>query len=86
MSERKIFTVVKKHIDSMDYYGLLAGGAPKDEFDCESEEISRRITARSEISEISAIIAEVFSRCFGESENSDEYMKLAAAIKDDLID
>lgn len=35
MSNR--FHIVKKYIDQMDYYGLLAGGAPFDEFDIESK-------------------------------------------------
>lgn len=37
------FSTVKKYIDQMDYYALLAGGAPSDEFDMESKEISAGI-------------------------------------------
>ena len=37
------FHIVKKYIDQMDYYDLLASGAPSDEFDIESKEISARI-------------------------------------------
>ncbi len=41
MSNR--FHIVKKYIDQMDYYALLASGAPSDEFDIESRGISARI-------------------------------------------
>ena len=37
------FHIVKKHIDKMDYFDLLASGAPLDEFDIESKEISARV-------------------------------------------
>ena len=37
------FLVIKKYIDQMDYYDLLASGAPSDEFDIESKEISARV-------------------------------------------
>ncbi len=40
MSNR--FHIVKKYIDQMDYYGLLASGVPPDEFDIESKDISAR--------------------------------------------
>ncbi len=42
MSNR--FHIVKKYIDQTDYYALLASGAPSDEFDIESKEISARIS------------------------------------------
>ena len=33
MSADEIYTIVKKYIDQMDHWNLLASGAPKDEFD-----------------------------------------------------
>ena len=41
MSDR--FHIVKTHIDKMVYFDLLASGAPLDEFDIESKEISARV-------------------------------------------
>ena len=37
------FHIVKTHIDKMVYFDLLASGAPLDEFDIESKEISARV-------------------------------------------
>lgn len=58
------FSIVKSHIDEMDYYGLLASDAPADEYDSESEMISNSISESSTIQEIASIIAEVFSSQF----------------------
>ena len=58
MSNR--FHVVKKYIDQMDYYGLLASGAPSNEFDIESKEISARISDDHSVQDIAEIIASVF--------------------------
>ena len=80
-----IFDVVKKYIDQMDYYALLAQGAPGDEFDIESARISLRITEDSDVAEIATIIADVFSYSFGESENAEKFMKWAVAIKSDIL-
>ncbi len=38
------YLIVKKYIDEMNYCSLLSGGAPDNEFDSESQEISDRIT------------------------------------------
>ena len=79
-----IFDIVKKNIDQMDYYALLAQGAPDDEFDIESARISLRITKDSDVIEIATIIADVFSYSFGESETAEKFMKWAIAIKNEI--
>jgi len=61
------FSVVKRHIDEMDYYGLLASDAPADEYDSESKLISNSITESSTIQEIASKIAGVFSRQFNDN-------------------
>ena len=60
MSNR--FHIVKKYIDQMDYYDLLASGAPSDEFDIESKEISVRIRDDHSVQDIAEIIALVFNK------------------------
>ena len=35
-TEMTKYSIVKKHVDEMDYYSLLLNGAPDDEFDPES--------------------------------------------------
>ena len=82
MSER--FHVVKKHIDLMDYYSLLASGAPSDEFDIESEEISARVRYEHSVQEIAEIIASVFNRFFGEHDDPTIFLSVAEQIKKEL--
>ena len=69
MSCNDIFLIVKKYIDRMDYYALLAGGAPNDEFDGESREISTRIHSEQSVQEIATTIAEAFNAAFNEHDN-----------------
>ena len=82
--DHSIFNIVKKYVDQMDYYALLAQGSPKDEFDIESAKISSRISHNSDVAEIATIIADVFSLSFGEEENAEDFMKWAIAIKKDI--
>ncbi|MBE5773742.1 MAG: hypothetical protein E7337_07390 [Clostridiales bacterium] len=85
MPYNRIFQIVKKYIDALDYYALLEGGAPDDEFDIESQKISVMINADSSVSEIAEVIAKVFEEYFGNKENPDVYYKLAGDIKRDLL-
>ena len=64
------FLVVKKYIDQMDYYGLLASGAPSDEFDIETKEISARINDDHSALDIAVIIASVFNDYFDEHDDA----------------
>jgi len=84
MTNEAIFLIVKKHIDEMDYHELLAGGAPKDEFDGESEAISARIRAEHSVREISEIIAEIFNSQFDEHNEATVFLSVAEKIKKDL--
>ena len=78
------FNIVKKYIDSIDYYSLLSGGAPDDEFDNESRAIARLISTESTVEEISDIIANVFQRAFGNTENGTDYINVATKIRREL--
>jgi len=78
------FSIIKKHIDKMDYYGLLAGDAPADEYDIESKIIAAAIIETSTIQEIASIIAEVFNRQFGDNQQSYRFMGCAGKIYRDL--
>lgn len=68
----------------MDYYELLAGGAPTDEFDLESLEISKEINADSSVLEIAEIIAQVFENNFGEVTHVNSFIQTALNIKEEL--
>jgi len=83
MSDR--FHIVKKHIDKMDYLDLLASGAPSDEFDIESKEISARVRCEHSVQEIAEIIASVFHEYFGEHDGATEFLSVAEQIKSELL-
>ena len=84
MSKKDKFLIVKKFIDQMDYYSLLAGGAPFDEFDIESKKISKIIRYDHSVQEIANIIASVFNEQFGEHDNASAFLSVAQQIKNEL--
>lgn len=69
----------------MDDCGLLSGGAPADEFDGESKEISERIHAELSAREIADIITEVFNSQFSEEHEMGAFLPVAEAIRKDLL-
>ena len=84
MSKTDEFLVVKRFIDQMDYYALLAGGAPSDEFDIESKKISEVIRCDHSAQEIASIIASVFNKQFGEHNDASVFLSVAERIKSEL--
>ena len=84
MSDIEKFLIIKKFIDKMDYYALLAGGAPSDEFDIESKEISKRVRYDHSAQEIANIIASVFNKQFGEHDDASAFLSVAEQIKNEL--
>lgn len=85
MNYNEIYRVVKKYINQMDYYGLLAGGAPDNEFDIESKEISRRIGSDKSTNDIAKIIADVFNFRFGEKDDAEVFLSVSEKIKNELL-
>ena len=75
------FYVVKKYIDQMDYYDLLANGAPSDEFDIESKEICTRVRCEHSVCEIAEIMALVFNEYFDEHDDATVFLAIAEQIK-----
>jgi hypothetical protein len=69
----------------MDYYALLASGAPSDEFDMESKEISARIRYEYSAQDIAEIIASVFNEYFDEHDDTTVFMPVAEQIKNELL-
>lgn len=74
------YKIVKKYIDEMDYYSLLSCGAPNDEFDIESHEISVRITNTQTERDIAQIIMEVFNKTFGHKNTMEPFIDCAKKI------
>ena len=84
MSEKEKFLIIKKFIDQMDYYDLLAGGAPSDEFNIESKEISSKVRCEHSVQEIADIIASVFNDYFNEHYDDVVFFPVAEQIKNEL--
>ena len=78
------YSIVKKYIDEMDYLSLLAGGAPGDEFDSESQEISDKITYAHTEQDIANVIADIFSRTFDDKNEAGYFIDCARKIYTDL--
>ena len=79
------FLVIKKYIDQMDYYDLLASGAPSDEFDIETKEISARISDVHSVQDIAEIIASVFNEYFDEHDDATVFLVVAEQIEKELL-
>lgn len=78
------YLIVKKYVDEMDYCSLLAVGAPNNEFDTESQEISDKITYVQTEWDIARIIAEVFNRSFAHKDAASNFIDCAKKIYTDL--
>ena len=81
MNEMSKYQLVKKAIDELDVYGLLEGGAPDDEFDYESKQISDRISESDSIIQIAKAITDVFNKAFGLHDKPSVYNSRAEEIK-----
>lgn len=81
MDEMSKYQLVKKAIDKLDVYGLLEGGAPDDEFDSESKEISDRISESDSIIQIAEVITDVFNKAFDLHDKPSVYFSTAEEIR-----
>ena len=68
----------------MNYLSLLAGGAPSDEFNSESQEICDKITYAHTEQDIASVIAEVFNRTFNHKNETAYFINCARKIYTDL--
>ena len=75
------FEVIKKYIDEFDYYGLLKGGAPYDEFDNYSRKLAENIKEDDNVEAIAMLIAKTMDKAFGEEIISEKFLETAQKIK-----
>lgn len=78
------FAVVKKYIDEADCEGLLALGAPDDEYDKESLKISQLIDEKSTVDEVSRIISMSLGETMGEQYDSGTFDEISRKIVKEL--
>ena len=78
--DKDIYEIVKKHIDTYDYMGLLSSGCPLDEYDIESRHISKSISANCSVYETAEVIARTFEVHFNNPEKPDSFIELAKRI------
>ena len=76
-----MYHTVKKVIDGLDLYGFFKMGAPSDEYDSESREISLRINVDSSADEIAFIISDVFTKSFSQDWPPECFIEGARKIK-----
>ena len=75
------FSQVKRYIDALDAYGLLAAHAPADEYDAESKTISAHIAYSDAPETIAAVIAKVMQTAFAEPETPERFLETAVSIR-----
>jgi len=75
-----LFEVVKKAIDITDCEGLLDMGAPRDEYDGESKQITQRLEPYMDKYHVATIITEVMTAQFNEPYSSDRFYNAAEYI------
>ena len=80
------FDIIKKYIDEYDYYGLLASGAPNDEFDSYSRKFTVMISENDTVEDIAMLIAETMDNAFNEEINVENFIDLAQKIRNALYE
>ena len=78
------YKIIKKYIDEFDFNSLLKHGAPDDEFDSYSKELSEELQPSLTIEEIATIIANKFNISFDCNTLIDDYLDIAQKIKTEL--
>lgn len=81
-----ITDIVTKHINKWDPMGLLAHGAPDDEYESEIEEIVDVLLDSKDEIEVALDIKSVFDRMFGNKINFDECLVIAKQIWKDSFE
>lgn len=64
MTDKTIYKIVERQIRTWDPYGLLAGGAPEDEFDAEIEAVVSRLGVGMSPQDIAGVVSGIFSHTF----------------------
>lgn len=80
------FEIIKKYIDEYDYWGLLAGHAPNDEFDSYSKQLSEIIIEKDSVEDIASLIASIVDKSFGEEITPKKFITTADKIKKALYE
>ena len=70
-----VYTVVKSCVDAWDPLGLIAGGAPPDEYECEIRMIAERIFPGDAADKIAEVVDDVFSKMFWQGCLKTEYCR-----------
>lgn len=85
MKKNIAFDIVAKHINKWDSWGLLAGGAPLDEYDIETQRIVNSLPLIKNQMNLAHTIKEVFDKAFGEEHDLENCFNVAKDIWDELM-
>ena len=80
------FRIIKKYIDEYDYYGLLAGHAPDNEFDDYSRQLADTITKDDSVEDIARLIANIMDKAFAEEIEPEKFIDTAEKIRKALYE
>ncbi|MDV2581587.1 DUF1871 family protein [Alkalibacillus haloalkaliphilus] len=78
--------IVEKNINAWDPMGLIAGGAPLDEFSVESKRIVEELPHIDSSSELAVKIKKVFDKAFDEDFNYEACLNISQKIWEDFLE
>lgn len=82
MANTKKYLIIKEAIDQFDPLGLLAQGAPEDEYDIEAKIIESELNSSDK--PLEEVIKDVFEAQFGEPLNNALAADIAALIRKNI--
>lgn len=80
---KKVFDIVKRHIDNLDLMGLLEMCCPQDEYDFEIADIVKNVIKIKDANMLADIIEKVFSEAF--EENFSEHRERIFAASKEIL-
>jgi hypothetical protein len=80
----ELMETVGAAIKKLDPYGLIAGGAPSNEFDSEVAKISTEALKPTSVRDFASFIAEVLNESFGKGFSTDSCLPVAKEIRSEL--
>lgn len=86
MENINAFSIVEKHINEWDYWGLLATGAPPDEYEMEIKKIVNALPNVKSDMDLAHIIKGVFDKAFAHDHNLEWCSIVAKKIRSEFIE
>lgn len=85
MKHKRAFNIVRKHINNWDTLGLLAGGAPLDEYDIETTSVVNALPKVKNQIDLANIIKNAFDKAFDVEHRVEDCMRVSEVIWEELM-